>query len=109
MSIQGQLFAMERTGRSHNARFIAYVSFLFVVAVVAEAAAVVDRQKREFVIPDWIEIVDEPAPENSKTIQRAVRVRDAKVTYDGAQVWRVEGHKDIVSNVTMDFQEAGCS
>ncbi|XP_031371023.1 carboxypeptidase B-like isoform X1 [Apis dorsata] len=97
---------MERTGRSHNARFIAF-SFLFVVALVAEAAAVVDRQKREFVIPDWIEIVDEPAQENSKTIQRAVRVRDAKVTYDGAQVWRVEGHKDIVSNVTMDFQEAG--
>lgn len=105
MSIQGQLFAMERTGRSHNARFVAF-SFLFVVAV---AGAVIDRQKREFVIPDWIEIVDEPAPENSKTIQRAVRVRDAKVTYDGAQVWRVEGHKDIVSNVTMDFQEAGCS
>ncbi|XP_012340528.1 carboxypeptidase B-like isoform X2 [Apis florea] len=96
---------MERTGRSHNARFIAF-SLLFAVALVAEAA-VVDRQKREFVIPDWIEIVDEPAAENSKTIQRAVRVRDEKVTYDGAQVWRVEGHKDVVSNVTMDFQEAG--
>lgn len=98
---------MERTGRSHNARFIAF-SLLFAVALVAQAA-VVDRQKREFVIPDWIEIVDEPAAENSKTIQRAVRVRDDKVTYDGAQVWRVEGHKDVVSNVTMDFQKAGCS
>lgn len=101
---------MKRTGECHSARFIAFASLLFVV-LVAEAA-VLDRQKREFVIPDWIEIVDEPAAENSKTIQRAVRVRDAKVTYDGAQVWRIqasEGQKDLVSNVTMDCQEAGCS
>lgn len=101
---------MKRTGECHGARFIAFASLLF-VALVAEAA-VLDRQRREFVIPDWIEIVDEPVAENSKTIQRAVRVRDAKVTYDGAQVWRIqasEAQKDLVSNVTMDCQEAGCS
>ncbi|XP_048267587.1 carboxypeptidase B isoform X1 [Bombus terrestris] len=99
---------MKRTGECHGARFIAFASLLF-VALVAEAA-VLDRQRREFVIPDWIEIVDEPVAENSKTIQRAVRVRDAKVTYDGAQVWRIhasEAQKDLVSNVTMDCQEAG--
>ncbi|XP_060823918.1 carboxypeptidase B-like isoform X2 [Bombus pascuorum] len=99
---------MKRTGECHSARFIAFASLLFVV-LVAEAA-VLDRQKREFVIPDWIEIVDEPVAENSKTIQRAVRVRDAKVTYDGAQVWRIqasETQKDLVANVTMDCQEAG--
>ncbi|XP_026675212.1 carboxypeptidase B-like [Ceratina calcarata] len=83
---------------------------LFAVVLLAEAS-VIGREKREFVIPDWIEIVDEPVAENSKTIQRAVNVRDAKISYDGAQVWRVqalvEGQKDLVSNVTMDFQEAG--
>ncbi|OAD61119.1 Carboxypeptidase B [Eufriesea mexicana] len=99
---------MKKRGSSQSARSIAFAFLLFVVLVVE--AAVIDRQKREFVIPDWIEIVDEPVAENSKTIQRAVRVRDAKVTYDGAQVWRVqgtEGQKDLVANVTMDFQEAG--
>lgn len=101
---------MKKRGSSPSARSIAFASLLLLVLVAD--AAVIHRQKREFVIPDWIEIVDEPVAENSKTIQRAVRVRDAKVTYDGAQVWRVqgtEGQKDLVANVTMDFQEAGCS
>ncbi|CAK9812749.1 Carboxypeptidase B [Anthophora plagiata] len=99
---------MEKSNRSHGARFTAF-AFLFLAVLFVEAS-VIDRQRREFVIPDWIEIVDEPVAENSKTIQRAVRVRDAKITYDGAQVWRVQGtenQKDLVSNVTMDFQEAG--
>ncbi|XP_029051289.1 carboxypeptidase B-like [Osmia bicornis bicornis] len=98
---------MEKSSRSRGAWFT--FAFLLAAVLVVEAA-VIDRQRREFVIPDWIEIVDEPVAENSQTIQRAVRVRDAKVNYGGAQVWRVqasESQKDLVSNVTMDFQEAG--
>lgn len=104
---------MRKTGGSHGARFNAFASLLLLVVLAVVEASVIDRQRREFVIPDWIEIVDEPVQaENSKTIQRAVRVRDAKVTYDGAQVWRVrssEGQKDLLSNVTTDFQDSGCS
>ncbi|KAK1122193.1 hypothetical protein K0M31_009419 [Melipona bicolor] len=100
---------MRKAGGS--ARFVAFASLLLLVVLAFVEASVIDRQKREFVIPDWIEIVDEPVhAENSKTIQRAVRVRDAKVTYDGAQVWRVrssEGQKDLLSNVTTDFQDTG--
>ncbi|XP_012140434.1 carboxypeptidase B isoform X2 [Megachile rotundata] len=99
---------MEKSSRSRGARFTAIV-FLLTAVLVAQAA-VIDRQRREFVIPDWIEIVDEPVAENSKTVQRAVRVRDAKVNYDGAQVWRVQapdGQKDLATNVTTDLQEHG--
>ncbi|XP_043514780.1 carboxypeptidase B-like isoform X1 [Frieseomelitta varia] len=102
---------MRKAGGSHGARFVAIASLLLLVVLAFVDASVIHRQKREFVIPDWIEIVDEPVQaENSKTIQRAVRVRDAKVTYDGAQVWRVrssEGQKDLLSNVTTDFQDTG--
>ncbi|XP_076285715.1 carboxypeptidase B isoform X1 [Lasioglossum baleicum] len=91
------------SARGHLATFVS----LLVVASLAEAL-VLERQRRDFVIPDWIEIVDEPVAENSKTIQRAVRVRDAKVTYDGAQVWRVRAAQgQTVSSVATDFQEAG--
>ncbi|XP_076679450.1 carboxypeptidase B isoform X2 [Andrena cerasifolii] len=88
---------------------LATLVLLAAVVLVAEASSV-NRHRREFVIPDWIEIVDEPVAENSKAIQRAVRVREARVTYDGAQLWRVrasEGLPETVSNVAMDFQEAG--
>ncbi|XP_015433604.1 PREDICTED: carboxypeptidase B-like [Dufourea novaeangliae] len=97
---------MEKSNRSRGARFTTF-TFLLVV-VLAAAASALYRPRREFVIPDWIEIVDEPVAENSKTIQRAVRVRDAKVTYDGAQVWRVQANEgQPLLNVAMDFQEAG--
>lgn len=103
---------MEKSCATRGARDrLATLVLLAAVVIVTEASSM-DRQRREFVIPDWIEIVDEPVAENSKTIQRAVRVRDAKVNYDGAQLWRVrasEGLPETVSNVAMDFQEAGCS
>lgn len=102
---------MENSRAPGGTRALA-TTLVFLVVLLGVEGNVVNRQKREFVIPDWIEIVDEPAAENSKTIQRAVRVRDEKVTYDGAQVWRVhgtEGQKGMVSNVATDFQESGCS
>ncbi|XP_076377356.1 carboxypeptidase B isoform X1 [Megalopta genalis] len=98
--------AKSSTPRSARGR-LATLVFLLIVASLGEAS-VLQRQRRDFVIPDWIEIVDEPVAENSKTIQRAVRVRDAKVSYDGAQVWRVNAAEgQSVSSVATDFQEAG--
>ncbi|XP_076649892.1 carboxypeptidase B [Halictus rubicundus] len=99
---------MAKSSTSHSARgHLATLVSLLVVASLAETS-VLQRQRRDFVIPDWIEIVDEPVAENSKTIQRAVRVRDAKVTYNGAQLWRVRSAEgQSVSSVAADFQEAG--
>ncbi|KAG7188823.1 hypothetical protein KM043_008431 [Ampulex compressa] len=86
------------------------IASLLLVALTLVEAAIVERQRRGFVIPDWIEIVDEPVADDLRTVQRAVRVRETKVTYDGAQLWRVhasEGQATLVSNVVSEFQEAG--
>ncbi|XP_043264933.1 carboxypeptidase B-like [Colletes gigas] len=95
------------TIRGARGRFATF-AFLAVVGLVVAGASVIERERRDFVIPDWIEIVDEPVAETSKTIQRAVRVRDSKVTYDGAQVWKIRAPEgQTVSSVAVDFQEAG--
>ncbi|XP_076242094.1 carboxypeptidase B [Calliopsis andreniformis] len=100
---------MEKSCAARSTRVLAKTLVVLVVLLAVEGS-MINRQRREFVIPDWIEIVDEPVAENSKTIQRAVRVRDEKVTYDGAQLWRIsasDGQKDVVTSVAMDFQESG--
>ncbi|XP_035732272.1 carboxypeptidase B-like [Vespa mandarinia] len=73
-------------------------------------SAAINRPKREFVIPDWIEIVEESSFDGRSSVRRAVRIREAKVNYDGAQLWRIRPADEqsvLQSNVLTEFEETG--
>ncbi|KAI4490870.1 hypothetical protein M0804_003814 [Polistes exclamans] len=92
---------------------------VFVVLAIASSltkivdSASVNRPKREFVIPDWIEIVEESSGlDDRSTVRRAVKIREAKITYDGAQLWRVRPSCEqpvLQSDVLSELQEIGLS
>ncbi|KAF7418990.1 hypothetical protein HZH68_001643 [Vespula germanica] len=85
------------------------LTFFSLTQNVVDSAAV-NRHKREFVIPDWIEIVEESSFDGRSNVRRAVRIREAKVTYDGAQLWRVrpaDGQPVLQSGVLSEFEETG--
>ncbi|XP_015176245.1 PREDICTED: carboxypeptidase B-like [Polistes dominula] len=92
---------------------------VFVVLAIASClthivdSASVNRPKREFVIPDWIEIVEESSGlDDRSNVHRAVNIREAKITYDGAQLWRVRPSDEqpvFQSDVFSDLHEIGLS
>ncbi|XP_043685175.1 carboxypeptidase B-like [Vespula pensylvanica] len=85
------------------------LTFFSLAQNIVDSAAV-NRHKREFVIPDWIEIVEESSFDGRSNVRRAVRIREAKVTYDGAQLWRVrpaDGQPVLQSGVLSEFEETG--
>ncbi|XP_014606637.1 PREDICTED: carboxypeptidase B-like [Polistes canadensis] len=92
---------------------------VFVVLAIASSltkivdSASVNRPKREFVIPDWIEIVEESSGlDDRSNVRRAVKIREAKITYDGAQLWRVQPSCEqpvLQSDVLSELQEIGLS
>ncbi|KAI4504475.1 hypothetical protein M0802_000025 [Mischocyttarus mexicanus] len=74
-------------------------------------SASVNRPKRDFVIPDWIEIVEESSSlDDRSNVRRAIKIREAKITYDGAQLWRVRpaGEQPVLqSDALTELQEIG--
>lgn len=92
---------------------------VFVVLAIASSltkivdSASANRPKREFVIPDWIEIVEESSGlDDRSNVRRAVKIREAKITYDGAQLWRVRPSCEqpvLQSDVLSELQEIGLS
>lgn len=75
-------------------------------------SATINRSKREFVLPDWVEIVGESSLhiDDKSYLPKAVKIREAKVTYDGAQLWRIRLTNEqavLSSDVVSEFQETG--
>ncbi|XP_043505521.1 carboxypeptidase B-like [Polistes fuscatus] len=94
-------------------------AIVFVILAIASSltkivdSASVNRPKREFVIPDWIEIVEESSGfDDRSNVRRAVKIREAKITYDGAQLWRVRPSCEqpvLQSDILSELQEIGLS